>query len=225
MDSPQPSAFELILSRLRSGGAPRSGGRASCHPDGIAHLRTNLVKTKEALWAQLRLRRCTEVGPLTRLAGRVVVRNSGTLRLGSRVKLWGKPVPIELVALPGAELLIGEGTFINRGVSICAQESIRIGRDCLIGNDCLVFDTDFHNPVDRDHAPEAAPVRIGDGVWLAARCIVLKGVTIGEGAVVCAGAVVVSDVPPFTVVGGVPAQVIKTLASAPGPLELPTSTS
>lgn len=175
---------------------------------------SKLGKAREALWARLRLRRCTEVGALTRLSGGVIVRNRGTLRLGRRVKLNGRPVPIELVALSGAELCIGDGTSINRGVSICAQRSIRIGRDCGIGNDVLIFDTDFHTADDLARVPEAAPVTIGDGVWLAARSIVLKGVTIGDGAVVSAGSVVATNVPPHTLVGGVPARIIRRLEAA-----------
>ena len=141
----------------------------------------------------------------------MIVRNHGVLRLGRRVKLYGSPVPIELVSLPGAELTIGDGTSINRGASICAQRSIRIGRNCGIGNDCLIFDTDFHDVADRSRVPDAQPVTIGDDVWLAARAIVLKGVTIGDGAVVSAGSVVATNVPPYALVGGVPARLIRRL--------------
>lgn len=183
----------------------------------MSQITSTAIKGWQALRARVQLRRCTEVGIYTRLAGRALVRNAGTIRLGQRVRLSGTPVPIELVAMKGAELLIGDGTFLNRGVSICAQESIRIGRECAIGNDCLIFDSDFHRIGHHMIAEaDASPVVIGDKVWLAARSIVLKGVKIGEGAVVCAGAVVVSDVPPYTMVGGVPAKVIRKLTVAEG---------
>ncbi len=178
------------------------------------------VKAWEALQARIQLRRCTEVGALTRLRGEVIVANAGTLRLGRRVKLNGTPVPIELVALAGAELSIGDGTSMNRGVSICAQKSIRIGTNCGIGNDCLIFDTDFHTVGSVNGAGDASPVVIGDNVWLAARSVILKGVTIGDGAVVCAGSVVATSVAPYTMVGGVPARVIRKLTSAEGAPEL-----
>jgi acetyltransferase-like isoleucine patch superfamily enzyme len=181
-----------------------------------ARLRYDLGKVREAVWARFRLRRCTEVGMLTRLNGGVMVRNHGTLRLGRRVKLFGKPVPIELVALSGAELTIGDGTSINRGVSICAERSIRIGSNCGIGNDCLIFDTDFHGIGDHFQARDAAPVTIGNDVWLAARSMVLKGVTIGDGAVVCAGSVVATNVPAYAMVGGVPARIIRRLTPPDG---------
>jgi acetyltransferase-like isoleucine patch superfamily enzyme len=171
---------------------------------------------RQVAWARVALRRCDEVGTLSRLRGRVVVRNSGTIRIGSRVRLWGEPVPIELSAVYGGELLIGDGTSINRGVCICARAAVHIGRDCGIGNDVLILDSDFHQ-VGHHHGPTSdvpAPVVIGDRVWLASRSVVLKGVTIGEGAVVCAGAVVATSVPPYTMVGGSPARPIRRLGVA-----------
>ncbi len=182
----------------------------------MSRMRGDLAKARQALWARIRLWRCTEVGALTRLNGGVIVRNEGTLRLGRKVKLHGRPVAIELVALPGAELTIGDGTSINRGASICAQSSVRIGRNCGIGNDCLIFDTDFHGIGDHFQARDAAPVTIGNDVWLAARSMVLKGVTIGDGAVVCAGSVVATNVPAYAMVGGVPARIIRRLTPPDG---------
>ena len=75
----------------------------------------------------------------------------------------------------------------------------------------LVMDTDFHAIGDHTQPGRACPVVIEDDVWLAARVVVLKGVTIGRGAVVAAGAVVTKDVPPYTLVGGVPAKFIRAL--------------
>jgi acetyltransferase-like isoleucine patch superfamily enzyme len=183
----------------------------------MADLLAKVGKAWEVARARVKLRACTEVGAFTRLRGSVLLENRGVLRLGDHVKLFGRPTPIELVALRGAELSIGDGTFINRGVSICARKSVRIGANCALGNDCLIFDTDFHNIGDgfRNEA-EGFPITIGDNVWLAARSMVLKGVTIGDGAVVSAGAVVVSDVAPYTVVGGVPARLIRKLTAAEG---------
>jgi acetyltransferase-like isoleucine patch superfamily enzyme len=168
-------------------------------------------KALQWLSGLVQLNRCTSVGAFPRVEGRVFVRNAGTLRLGNRVKIRGSHVPVELGVMPGGELIVGDNTFINSGVSICAQNSIRIGDDCLIGNYTLVMDTDFHVVGDLGKSPEAARVTIGNNVWLAARVTVLKGVTIGDGAVVAAGAVVTKDVPPNTVVAGVPARIIRTI--------------
>jgi acetyltransferase-like isoleucine patch superfamily enzyme len=176
----------------------------------LATIRDRARKGRAAVWARYALRRCTRVGALTQVRGRVIVSNQGTMTLGERVRINAVQVPVELAALPNATLAIGDSTAINSGTSICAQSSVRIGSNCGIGNYCLIADTDFHEVGDfkQTRVPEAKPVTIGDNVWIAARSIVLKGVTIGEGAVVCAGAVVATNVAPYTMVGGVPARVI-----------------
>ncbi|MCO6476121.1 MAG: hypothetical protein J5I94_05830 [Phaeodactylibacter sp.] len=76
------------------------------------------------------------------------------------------------------------------------------------------MDGDFHDLNNRQEPGRSAPIIIEDDVWLGARSIVLKGVTIGRGAVVAAGAVATRDVPPYTMVGGVPAKVIRRLSPA-----------
>src|SRR5262249_3830831 len=163
-----------------------------------------------AAWARIALRRCTSVGALTQVRGRVIVSNQGTITLGERVRITATQVPVELAALPNATVSIGDSTAINSGTSICAHRSVRIGSNCGIGNYCLIADTDFHEVGDfkQTRVPEPKPVTIGDNVWIAARSIILKGVTIGEGAVVSAGSVVATNVPPYTMVGGVPARII-----------------
>ena len=166
---------------------------------------------REALWARWALRRCTSVGAMTRVQGKVVVGNGGRILIGPRVKIRAVHVPVELGSLVGGTLSIGEGTFINSGTSICAQESVTIGRNVAIGNYSLIMDSDFHSVGDHTQWPQALPVVIEDDVWLAARVTVLKGVRIGRGAVVAAGAVVTRDVAPYTVVGGVPARFIRRI--------------
>jgi acetyltransferase-like isoleucine patch superfamily enzyme len=162
-------------------------------------LLTSLVKT----------RNCTQRGKLIRVWGQLQV--SGDVRLGERVRVRATHVPVELAAGPGACITIGESSFINSGVSIGAQEQVTIGKNCAIGNYTLIMDSDFHNPYDHTLPGAAAPVVLEDDVWLGARVTVLKGVHIGRGAVVAAGAVVTRDVAPYTLVGGIPARVIRTL--------------
>lgn len=168
-------------------------------------------KVNQALWANYSLRKCNSIGKFCRVVGRVVVNNSGQLHLGEKIRIRGSHVPVELATLPGGKLFIGDRTGINSGVSICAQELVSIGKNCMIGNYTLIMDTDFHVAGDYDVQSDSAPIIIGDGVWLAARVTVLKGVTIGEGAVVAAGSVVSADVLPYTLVGGVPARGIRRL--------------
>lgn len=164
---------------------------------------TSLVKT----------RKCTRRGKLIRVWGQVQIH--GDVRLGDRVRVRATHVPVELAAGPGAVIEIGESSFINAGVSIGAQERVSIGRNCAIGNYTLIMDSDFHNPKDHTLPGVSAPVVLEDDVWLGARVTVLKGVRIGQGAVVAAGAVVTRDVAPHTLVGGVPARLIRSLQATP----------
>lgn len=123
---------------------------------------------------------------------------------------------IEIRPLGAASrITIGKGCFINSGVRFeCAPEvTITIGDRVQIGSRCS-FETMNHSVTlleknKRGGFPKSIVVE--DDVWLAASAIVLPGVTIGRGSVVASGAVVTKDVPPFTLVGGVPAKVIRQL--------------
>ncbi|HLX89808.1 MAG TPA: acyltransferase [Acidimicrobiales bacterium] len=109
---------------------------------------------------------------------------------------------------PEAAITVGDQTFLNRDCKLIARQAVTIGRNCQIGWDVSITDSDFHQVV--GGGPVTAPVTIGDHVWLGARVTVLKGVTIGDGAIVAAGAVVTTDVAPATMVGGVPARLLKS---------------
>lgn len=115
----------------------------------------------------------------------------------------------------GAEIRIGRDTGISGG-SICAAKSVTIGDECLIGADVMLSDTDFHTiaPERRrfNNSPDAiasSPVIVEDNVFIGARSIILKGVTIGRNSVVGAGSVVTKNVPPDSIVAGNPARIIK----------------
>ncbi len=121
---------------------------------------------------------------------------------------------------------IGARTFIGASTLVCA-ERIDIGDDVLISWGCTIVDHNSHALSWRDRSQDVvnwyhgkkdwttvkrAAVRIEDKAWLGLNAIVLKGVTIGEGAVVAAGAVVTRDVAPYTIVGGNPARTIRELS-------------
>lgn len=82
-----------------------------------------------------------------------------------------------------------------------------MGDDISIGPEAAVL-TLSHDPQSAQFSDKGGAVEIGDRAWIAFRAIILPGVTIGEGAVVAAGSVVTKDVPPFTIVAGVPAKEI-----------------
>ena len=112
----------------------------------------------------------------------------------------------------GKNIHIGQRVFINSGCKMQDQGGIYIGDDVLIGhNACLLTLNHEMDPENRaDMHPK--PIHIEDKVWLGSNVTVLPGVTIGEGAIVAAGAVVTKDVESNTIVGGVPAKIIKRIS-------------
>jgi len=108
-----------------------------------------------------------------------------------------------------ANLKIGSGYF-NGFVQVVCAHSIEIGDNCAIARDVIIRDTDAHELVEEGFK-KTKPVKIGNHVWIGTRAIIMKGVTVGDGAVVAAGAVVTKDVPKNSVVAGIPARVIKTI--------------
>lgn len=109
----------------------------------------------------------------------------------------------------GKNLIIGKDVFINSGCKFQDQGGITIEDGALIGHNVVL--ATLNHRLDPEHRADLIPaaIHIGKNVWIGANATVLAGVTIGDGAVVAAGAVVTKDVPENTVVGGVPAKVIK----------------
>jgi acetyltransferase-like isoleucine patch superfamily enzyme len=106
-----------------------------------------------------------------------------------------------------ARIRIGKNCSIGDRTEIHAGRLVRIGQGVIIAWDCVIMDRDYHST--GNGAEGIRPVIIGNGVWIGCRAMILKGVTVGEGAVVAAGAVVTKDVAPFTLVAGNPAKAIK----------------
>ena len=127
----------------------------------------------------------------------------GTLFLGTpRIGGTGNVYP---------RLRTGESVFINAGCFIDLADNVTIGRRVALAQEVMILTASHQlGPAHRRHgAQRHAPVTIGDGAWIGARSVILPGVTVGAGAVVAAGAVVTRDVPANTMVGGVPARVLK----------------
>jgi acetyltransferase-like isoleucine patch superfamily enzyme len=106
-----------------------------------------------------------------------------------------------------ARLRLGSG-YINNDVTISCFSDISIGHDAAIGPDVFIRDSDSHAIVGSSR-PSTLPIVIGDHVWIGARALILKGVSIGDGAIVAAGSVVTRDVAPGTLVAGSPARYIR----------------
>jgi acetyltransferase-like isoleucine patch superfamily enzyme len=107
----------------------------------------------------------------------------------------------------GAVLQLGSG-YINNYSSIFCFKHIEIGHYVFISNNVTIRDSDNHRILDSRSEP-SKPIIIGDHVWIGMRAMILKGVTIGNGAVIAAGTVLTRDVLPRSLVGGVPARVIR----------------
>lgn len=128
-----------------------------------------------------------------------------------------------------ASLVIGERCWIEAGTTIHLTTGITIGDDVLISWDCLLMDTDMHSldwegrrndaQISRQgkrhnkdwSGVRCLPIVIEDRAWIGARCIILAGVHIGEGAVIGAGSVVRGRIPPYTVYAGNPAVMLRRL--------------
>ena len=113
----------------------------------------------------------------------------------------------DIVVFEGGILNIGSG-YINSNLKLRCSNSIIIGNNCAISHDVTIMDSDFHN-INYLNYEKIAPVNIGNHVWIGSRAMILKGVTIGDGAIIAAGSIVTKDVSSKSIVAGVPAKVIK----------------
>jgi acetyltransferase-like isoleucine patch superfamily enzyme len=135
----------------------------------------------------------------------------------------------EIFVFPhSGEVKIGSWCYVGEGTKIWSSKSIEIGNRVLISHGVNIHDTNGHpvssslrhqhfvdickkgHPVDAEYI-QAAEIRISDDAWIGFGSTILKGVTIGKGAVVGAGSVVTNDIPPWTIVGGNPAKIIREI--------------
>ncbi len=119
------------------------------------------------------------------------------------------------ITAPGtARVRIGEGTFLNKGVMVAAEDLVEIGAHCMLANGCFVSDAshrfdDPDKPITWQGFQSKGPTRIGDNCWLGANVVVTSGVSIGERCVIGANSVVTRDIEPFSIAAGTPAKVIR----------------
>ena len=149
---------------------------------------------------------------------RIIIGKGVTLVSEATANSAGVNHPVILSAEgPGSVIKIGDGVGMS-GASIVTCIEIEIGEGTMLGANCNIYGTDFHCVDAEERAKQrstadapTAPIKIGKRCWLASNVTVLKGVTIGDEAVVGAMSLVTKDVEARTVVGGVPAKVIKKL--------------
>ncbi|MEZ5473885.1 MAG: acyltransferase [Steroidobacteraceae bacterium] len=148
----------------------------------------------------------------------------GNLRveLGERVCLAGNQTWIAAGDAAEKQLVIGDSSYLGYGVVVAVGRRVEIGRHVLVADRVRFSGSDGHplDPLARARGESADERSIGsiavhDYAWVGAHAIVLKGVTIGRGAIVASGAVVTHDVPELTIVGGNPAKPIGTVPPPP----------
>lgn len=170
-----------------------------------AHLKMTPVKRLRLLVYRMRLGACgtgVHFGPgvrLLRYPGNISIADDAVIQNG-----------VELCPCNArASISIGRGTVLGAYTFVYASDEITIGDDCLIAPFVYLVDSDHQIAADRrirEQPMTTAPIRIENDVWIATGAKILRGVTIGEGAVIAAGAVVNHDVAPRQIVGGVPSR-------------------
>jgi acetyltransferase-like isoleucine patch superfamily enzyme len=142
--------------------------------------------------------------------GRGIVYAPGmSVILGSRV--W---IGSYAVFQGEGQITVGDSTYIGSHASLNCIERISIGRHCMLANFVSIVDNNHGSASTESFARQAmtsAPVTIGDDCWIGEKASLLEGVSVGDGSIVAAGAVVVEDVAARTVVGGVPARILRSL--------------
>jgi maltose O-acetyltransferase len=129
-------------------------------------------------------------------------------RIGPKAAiLMGQHIQMGGIRTSGTKVSIGRGTIINHGCLLYTTGGLIIGEHVSISSGVWLV-TGTHDMNDPTFPDSYKPIVIGDRAWIGVRATILAGVTIGEGAVVMAGAVVARDVPPYAVVGGVPAKFV-----------------
>jgi acetyltransferase-like isoleucine patch superfamily enzyme len=175
---------------------------------------------KSKLYCEQLLRyRCT-VGKNVTIDRQVpYIYGHGRIEIGDGVHIGNRNTwVVGLKVYDDPVLMIGNHTTLGYMNAISVAQKVIIGNNCLLAGEIKIFDNNSH-PVDpqkrknRDvmEKSDVAPVIIEDDVWIGTNSLIMKGVTIGKGAVVAAGSVVTTTVPPYTVVGGNPARPLKVI--------------
>lgn len=141
----------------------------------------------------------------SRMETRLLLEKNSTMRVDKPYTIYAG---CYIRVITGGSLVIRGNGFINENCQVTCGDSIEIGEGCFIGRDVIIRSYDAHQ-IRKEGYQVAAPITIGNHVWIGQRAMILKGVTIGDGAVIAAGAVVTKDVPAHAIAAGVPARVVE----------------
>ena len=171
------------------------------------------IKENSYIAADSDAHRCMHI--LARNAQKITAKINGKYLSPEKIRklffrLIGKKTDESFLLFPpfytdcGKNITVGKNVFINSGCCFQDQGGITIGDGALIGHQVVLATLNHDLNPERRKSMKAAPIVIGKNVWLA-------GVSIGDNAVIAAGAVVTKDVPPMTVVAGIPAKTVKSV--------------
>ncbi|MBQ6299248.1 MAG: Coenzyme F420 hydrogenase/dehydrogenase, beta subunit C-terminal domain [Bacteroidales bacterium] len=173
----------------------------------LMNLKHTVVQLDEG--AQLILKNRLRIGEKqvrkSRMETRLLLEKNATMQVDKPFTVFAGSY---IRVISGGTLVLKGNGFLNENCQITCGDRIEIGENCFIGRDVIIRSYDAHQ-IEKDGYQVAAPIKIGDHVWIGQRAMILKGVTIGDGAVIAAGAVVTKDVPAHAVVAGVPAKVVE----------------
>jgi len=176
----------------------------------LGFLFTLIQGTWRIILARIYLRSCNQLGRLVSVNGKPIIGNLGEMTFADEVRIWSNIERSKLYTGKSGKLFVGRNSRIN-GVHIDARELIHIGDTVQIGPYTIIMDSDFHDLKDHSKDGPSSPIYIEDDVWIATRVTILKGVRIGKGSVIAAGAIVTKDIPPYSVAAGTPARVVKKI--------------
>jgi acetyltransferase-like isoleucine patch superfamily enzyme len=167
-------------------------------------VRARLRPTRYRMARRIRVGRKVRFGSGVRITGRTTIGDG--VEIGSNTRI--------VAATANAVIMIESNTFIASQCIIAARERVHIGSETMIAEMVTIRDHD-HDP---DYPPKSghtltAPITVGARVWIGTKATLVRGVTVGDDAVVGANAVVTADVGPSTIVAGVPAKLIRSKAS------------
>jgi acetyltransferase-like isoleucine patch superfamily enzyme len=195
---------------------PRMLGRFLYVERLLRHIMWNWVTNKFYFEPMLRSC-CTRTGKHIMTDGDIpLIDGAGKITIGDNVFIGSRGAWLFISKFTKhPKLTIGSNTTINYRTVISVAKEVRIGNHCAIAEETKIFDNNSHSiyRASREMTEsDVAPICIEDNVWIGMNSIIMKGVTIGQGATVAAGSVVTKDVPKMTIVGGNPAKIIKKIS-------------